>query len=138
MLARAGSPLRQWLLSAVIAVGLVAMHHVVAGPTGMSAMDHHAASAGSTMADSVTTPVALVSGEVVSDPGCLDCGAMMGHMCLAVLVALGTLVVALILFTIAPSVRSLLPLVTPGTGTLPARAPPASAVRLAQLGVLRN
>lgn len=140
MRTRVGSPLRQWLLTVAIALGVVAMHHVVAGPAGMSGMEHHDAMHSSAMptavvpAASVTSP----STQVATDPGCPDCGAMMGHMCLAVLLAAATLIVGLALFTIAGAGNGPPRPASARGDAFPARAPPDSAVRLSQLGVLRR
>lgn len=154
MRTRVGSPLRQWLLTVAIALGVVAMHHVVAGPAGMSGMEHHDAVHSSAMPTAVV-PAAMVtvvptavtvtaasvtspSTQVATDPGCPDCGAMMGHMCLAVLLAAATLVVGLALFTIAGAGNGPPRPASARGDAFPARAPPDSAVRLSQLGVLRR
>lgn len=162
MRTRVGSPLRQWLLTVAIALGVVAMHHVVAGPAGMSGMEHHDAMHSSAMPTAVVpaamvtvVPAAMVtvvptavtvtaasvtspSTQVATDPGCPDCGAMMGHMCLAVLLAAATLVVGLALFTIAGAGNGPPRPASARGDAFPARAPPDSAVRLSQLGVLRR
>lgn len=154
MRTRVGSPLRQGLLTVAIALGVVAMHHVVAGPAGMSGMEHHDAMHSSAMPTAVV-PAAMVtvvptavtvtaasvtspSTQVATDPGCPDCGAMMGHMCLAVLLAAATLVVGLALFTIAGAGNGPPRPASARGDAFPARAPPDSAVRLSQLGVLRR
>jgi hypothetical protein len=151
---RVGSPLRQWLLTVAIALGVVAMHHVVAGPAGMSGMEHHDAMHSSAMPTAVV-PAAMVtvvpaavtltaasvtspSAQMATDPGCPDCGAMMGHMCLAVLLAAATLIVGLALFTIAGAGNGPPRPASARGDAFPARAPPDSAVRLSQLGVLRR
>lgn len=124
-------------MAATIAVGLVLMHHVVADPTAMGAMVHPGSMSA---AASTAAPVAqfeAASVPTASEPGCLDCGAMMGHMCLAVLVA-AALLAGLVLFTVVGLQRPPLRPATTSGGASPARAPPDSGVRLSQLGVLRR
>ncbi|MGH3975608.1 MAG: DUF6153 family protein [Pseudonocardiaceae bacterium] len=133
---RVGLIRHQWWLIVVIAAGLVGMHHLVhthtehtktvasATPT---APPHHAPIG--------PAPVAMTS-PLVPHADCCDPLNMMGHLCLAVLTAITSLVVALLFAAMwrrPLQLGSLLATVS----AVAARAPPNGGPRLIQLRVQR-
>jgi hypothetical protein len=138
----------RWLLILTVAAGLIGMHHLVAhtpdlhGP-GMSSPATAAADQAigpPTSMDAATPAVAPASGmETVAaapEPGTAAMDMLM-HLCLAVLA--GLLVLGPLLVAFATLFRRFRAANVPRAVVIAwPRAPPRTAVRLAQLCVLRN
>jgi len=142
----------QGLLVVLVAAGLVGMHHLLlacsAGGDGTAMRLHspratppmHAHGDGMALVPgwspmSVGT-AAVDSAASGSEPSPVDCHDMLGHLCLAVLVAAMVLMIALALAPVDGSDVWALRL-PPGLLAVGARAPPSVSVRLSCLCVWR-
>ncbi|HEX5142787.1 MAG TPA: DUF6153 family protein [Mycobacterium sp.] len=131
----------QWWLIVFIAAGLVGMHHLVHAPTAQT-MPMTTASAtpiqhGDPEAVGITPVEATSTSVVASQTDFRDPMDLVGHACLAVLIAIVTLAAALIVAAAWHRPREpghLLAAVI----ALGARGPPLGCPRLAQLCVLRR
>jgi|SRR5882757_4590250 len=140
--------LHQWLVIVALAAGLIGMHHLIAGPTAgpggahqhtMSALEAPPHPATPHTQASTGNEASAPTGESVGPAGrCPGMGDMMGHLCLAVLGAADALIPAMTILPVATPSRDPLRRLNRKFNPILARAPPTSAARLAQLGVLRR
>ncbi len=133
---KAGVMRHQWLLIVVITAGLVGMYHLVHGHSEhtktvaratLTAHPHHASIG--------LAPVAMTS-PLLLHAHCCEPPNSMGHLCLAVLTVISSLVVALIFAAMWCRVLQLGPLL-PTVSAVAARAPPSGGPRFIQLCVQR-
>ena len=143
-----GRGIARWLLILSIAAGLIAMHHLGAHTPDMHGPDM-SSPATATPAQATEQPISMDAAtsaahpasamELVAaapDPGTTAMSMLM-HLCLAVLAALlvlGMLAVAFAVLSRRPRAANISRAVVIAWP----RAPPRTAVRLAQLCVLRN
>jgi hypothetical protein len=131
----------QWWLIVFIAVGLVGMHHLVDAPTAQTVPMTMASATPIRHADPEPVginPVEATSRAVVA-PQTDRCDPMdlVGHFCLAVLIAITTLAAALIFATAWHRPREPRHLLA-AVSALGARGPPLDCARFIQLCVLRR
>jgi len=137
----ASTRLHRWLVIVALAAGLIGMHHLVAGPTASHGGAHQ-----HTMSASMSSPTTVATGneasapasESIGPPGsCPGMGDMLGHLCVAVLTAADALIPTMTIPAVVAAPRDPLRPRNHGFNPTLARAPPTSAVRLAELGVWR-
>jgi hypothetical protein len=138
----------QWLLILAVAAGIIAMHHVLLTcPETMSstvaAEVNHADPTHAARSDFPSGPRVVAhrhapsaQSSAMPDAPPEGCGAMSGHLCMAVLGAASTLLVALVLalFVAASAPR---PATAAASVSVSARAPPSASARPVGLCVWR-
>lgn len=145
--------LARWLLVVVVAAGVVAMHSLL-GPGGC---DGHGAGMGGVPASSgaavmaehpvagLPAPPGLAAGDeahaghgpLIDPAGWTHRCGLLGHLCLAVLVALGLALLSVLPRALAGAGSDVNEARARGGATSP-RAPPPTSVRLAELCVSRR